>query len=148
MPEFRAAGVQLAIENHDRFPASVLAQLVEHLGPDQAGICLDTVNSFGALEGPEVVVDTLAPYTLNLHVKDFTIVRADSLMGFVINGCPAGTGRLNVPWLLDRLAAAGRDVNAIVELWTPFGPNLEATIAREREWADESVRRLRQFIPE
>ena len=46
MPEFRAAGIQLAVENHDRFPASVLARLVERLGPDQAGICLDTVNSF------------------------------------------------------------------------------------------------------
>ena len=147
MPEFRAAGIQLAVENHDRFPASVLARLVERLGPDQAGICLDTVNSFGALEGPEVVVETLAPYTLNLHVKDFTIARVDSLMGFVINGCPAGTGRLNVPWLLERLAAAGRDVNAIVELWTPFGPTLEATLARECAWAEESVGRLRQFIP-
>ena len=148
LPRFAEAGVKLAIENHDRFTSATLAAMVEQLGPEQVGICLDTVNSFGAMEGPEVVVKTLAPYTLNLHVKDFTIARVSSQMGFVINGCAAGQGRLNVPWLLDQLRAAGRDVNAILELWTPFGPTLDDTIAREAAWAEESVRGLRRFIPD
>ena len=51
MPEFADAGVKLALENHDRFPVRTLAWMVEQLGADQTGICLDTVNSFGALEG-------------------------------------------------------------------------------------------------
>ncbi len=148
LPRFADVGVKLAIENHDRFASATLARIVEDLGREQVGICLDTVNSFGALEGPEIVVLTLAPYTLNLHVKDFTIARVDSQMGFVVNGCAAGQGRLKVPWLLDQLRAAGRDVNAILELWTPFGPTLEDTIAREAAWAEESVRYLRSFIPD
>lgn len=148
LPCFAEAGVKLAIENHDRFSSAALARIVEELGPDHSGICLDTVNSFGALEGPEIVVKTLAPYTLNLHVKDFTIARVSSQMGFVINGCAAGQGRLNVPWLLDQLRAAGRDVNAILELWTPFGPTLDDTLAREAAWAEISVRYLRQIIPD
>lgn len=147
LPRFADAGVKLAIENHDRFRSAALARVIEQLGPHRAGVCLDTVNSFGSLEGPEVVVRTLAPYTLNLHVKDFTIARVSSQMGFVIEGCPAGRGRLDIPWLLDQLRAAGRDVNAILELWTTFGPTLEATLAREAAWAEESVRFLRQFIP-
>jgi len=142
------AGIRLAIENHDRLPSRELAGIIERLGPQHAGICLDTVNSFGALEGPEVVVETLAPYTLNLHVKDFTIARVSSQMGFVVNGCAAGQGRLNVPWLLERLRAAGRDVNAILELWTPQGATIQETIAREAAWADESVRYLRKLIPD
>jgi 3-oxoisoapionate decarboxylase len=145
---FAGAGVKLAIENHDRFTACQLAGVVESLGPAHVGICLDTVNSFGALEGPELVVKTLAPYTLNLHVKDFTIARVSSQMGFVISGCAAGQGRLNVPWLLDQLSAAGRDVNAVLELWTPFGPTLDETLAREAAWAEEGVRYLRRFVPE
>ena len=144
---FANAGVKIALENHDRFTAATLAGIVESLGRDNAGICLDTVNSFGALEGPEVVVKTLAPYTLNLHVKDFTIQRVSSKMGFVVDGCPAGRGRLNTPWLLEQLRTAGRDPNAIIELWTPFGPTLEATIEREGQWAIESVKYLRQYIP-
>lgn len=145
---FADAGVKLALENHDRFSSATLAEIVEALGTGQVGICLDTVNSFGALEGPEVVVKTLAPYTLNLHVKDFTIQRVNSQMGFAVNGCAAGQGRLNVPWLLEQLRAAGREVNAILELWTPFGPTLEETLERERVWAEQSVSYLRTLIPD
>jgi len=140
--------VRLAIENHDRFSARTLAEMVEQLGPEQVGICLDTVNSFGALEGPQAVVATLAPYALNLHLKDFTIRRVSSQMGFVVAGCPAGRGRLNVPWLLEQLRAAGRDVNAIIELWTPLGTSLEETTQQELAWAQESVAYLRQYIPD
>ena len=145
---FAAAGVKLAIENHDRFSTRTLVEIVERLGPEHVGICLDTVNSFGALEGPEVVVERLAPYALNLHVKDFTIARVNGSMGFVVEGCPAGEGRLDVPWLLERLRAARRDVNAILELWTPRDASLEETIGREAAWARASVAYLRRLIPD
>ena len=69
-------------------------------------------------------------------------------MGFVVSGAPAGQGRLNVPWLLEQLRAAGRDVNAILELWTPFGLGLDETIARERAWAEQSIAYLRKYIPD
>jgi 3-oxoisoapionate decarboxylase len=145
---FRAAGMRLAIENHDRFSAAVLREMVEALGTDWAGICLDTVNSFGALEGPGVVVRELARHTLSLHIKDFTIRRVPSQMGFVVEGCPAGEGRLDVGWLLGELCRAGREVNAVVELWTPWMGSLDETIRRESEWAEASVGRMREWIPD
>jgi 3-oxoisoapionate decarboxylase len=144
---FSQAGIRLAIENHDRMPSSTLVGIVEALGPSVVGICLDTVNSLGCLEGPDVVVKTLAPYTLNLHVKDFTLQRTNSQMGFVVAGCPAGQGRLDVPWILGQLRSAGRDVNAIIELWTPAGPTLDETLSREASWAQQSVEYLRRYIP-
>jgi 3-oxoisoapionate decarboxylase len=144
---YEEAGVRIGIENHDRFSVRVLAGIVERLGPGRVGIVLDTVNSLGALEGPELVVETLGPYTLNLHLKDFVIQRVPSQMGFSVTGCPVGEGRLDVPWLLDRLRAAGRDVNAIIELWPPFQSTLEATIRLEQEWVESSVRHLRRWIP-
>lgn len=147
LPEFRRAAVKPALENHDRFSAGTLAGIIEEAGREEVGICLDTVNSFGALEGPEVVVRTLAPYTVNLHLKDFAIERVASNLGFTITGKPAGSGRLDVPWLLARLRAEGRDVNAILESWPPFGPDLEATITRERAWAESGVQAMRAFIP-
>lgn len=144
---FADGGIKLAIENHDRFSSASLAQIVEELGTEHVGICLDTVNSFGAMEGPEVVVRTLAPYTLNLHVKDFTIRRVPSQMGFVVSGSSAGTGRLNVPWLLQTVKEAGARPNAILELWTPW-ENLEKTIQQEAAWVEESVSYMRRFLPE
>lgn len=148
---FEAAGVILAIENHDRFTSAELAGMVRALGP-WCGICLDTVNSFGALEGPRVVLEQLGPLTVNLHVKDFTIYRAGHKMGFTIEGRPAGQGRLDVPWLLDELRRqerwnGGQPRSAILELWTPPEPDIEATVAKERRWAEESVAYLRALIP-
>lgn len=148
LPEFADHGVRIALENHDRMTSGELAGLVETLGPDRVGICLDTVNSFGALEGPEVVVERLAPFTCCLHVKDFTIRRVEHQMGFVIEGCAAGQGRLHVPWLLDRLQRdAPGPFNAILECWVTPEATLEATIARETVCREASLAYLRPRIP-
>ena len=69
-------------------------------------------------------------------------------LGFTIEGRPVGQGVLDVPWLLARMRAFGRDVNAILEQWTPPEETVEATIAKEAAWAAESVAYLRQFIPD
>ena len=136
---FEHADVRIAIENHDRFKASTLAQIIERIGSRFVGICLDTVNSFGASEGPDVVVSTLAPFVINVHIKDYVVHRASHKMGFTIEGRPAGRGQLNVNGLLESLERHGRDPNLILELWTPPEPTLEATIAKESEWARQSV---------
>ena len=157
VPEFQCARVCLAIENHDRFPAKVLARIIERIGSPYVGICLDTVNSFSALEVPEAVVETLRPWVVNLHVKDFAIRRASHMMGFIVEGRPAGQGQLNVSWLLQALGDQVRErqaqnldacePNAILELWTPPEQTLSDTIAKEEAWAAISVAYLRQSIP-
>lgn len=148
MPDFEAANVQLAIENHDRFRAETLVQIIEQVGSDHLGICLDTVNSFGALEGPGVVVPALAPWVVNLHIKDFVVVRAGHQMGFTIEGRPAGQGQLDVPAVLATLHAHGRDPNAVLELWTPPETSIAATLEKEADWAISSVAYLRTLIPD
>jgi sugar phosphate isomerase/epimerase len=147
VPEFERADVCIAVENHDRFPAKVLAEIIRRVESDHVGVCLDTVNSFGALEGPEVVLGTLGPHVVNLHIKDFAVYRASHTMGFSIEGRPTGQGRLNVPWLLQALRDWGRDPNAILELWTPPENELKATIRKEEVWAAQSVEYLRTLIP-
>ena len=146
VPEFEKSGVILAMENHDRFSAAGIARIIENVGSAHCGVCLDTVNSFGALEGPAQVVATLGPLCVNLHVKEFTIVRASHSMGFTVEGRPAGQGMLNVPWLLGELRKMGRDPNAIIELWTPPSATIEQTIAMEDDWTEQSVKYLRGFI--
>jgi len=146
VPELEAARVTLGIENHDRFRAHDLADIVRRVDSPHVGICLDTVNSFGALEGPEVVVSTLGPYVVNLHLKDFAIFRAAQMMGFIIQGRPLGQGRTDIPWLLQMLADHGRDVNAIIELWTPDQGAVEDNIALEAAWAAASVAHARRYI--
>jgi len=146
MPEFEDAGVTLAIENHDRLKAKTLAEIIQALDSKYAGICLDTVNSFGALEGPDVVIDTLGPFVVNLHVKDFTIARLSHNMGFELTGSPAGQGMLDVLSLMGRLEDSGRAFNAILEVWTPYTDNVEDTIKKEVAWVEQSITYLKEVI--
>lgn len=139
---FRDHGITLAIENHDRFRAQELADLVQSLG-DWTGVCLDTINSFGALEGPAVVLKTLAPLAVNLHLKDFAIRRMDHNLGFVIEGRPAGAGQLDVLDLLDLLERYQRVDTVVLELWTPPAPSLRETVDKEEHWARNSIDYLR-----
>ena len=146
VPHLERTGVVLAVENHDRIPVETMARIMERVGSRHVGICLDTVNSFGALEGTSAVVEALGPWTVNLHLKEFAVERLDHRMGFTIEGRPLGSGRLDVPWLLARLRDLGRDPNAILEQWTPRGDTVEATLSREAEWVRRSIAYARRFI--
>jgi len=140
-------GPTLALENHDRFPARTLRGIVEAVGSDRVGICLDTANSLGAGEGLGEVAATLAPCTVNLHVKDFAVERLPHGMGFTVTGRPAGAGQMDLPFVLEQLAPYGRCRTAILELWTPPEPTLEATVTKEAEWASASLDFLRLLFP-
>ena len=48
--------------------------------------------------------------------------------------------------LLERLHGFGCEFNAILELWPPPERDIEATVAKEAQWAMESVAYLRQYI--
>jgi sugar phosphate isomerase/epimerase len=144
LPAFEQAGVTIAIENHDRFKVQTLVDIVRALNSRFVGICLDTVNSFGALEDPVRVVEALSPYVVNLHIKDFRVRRANHNMGFVVEGTPAGQGMLDLPRLLEQLRP--RDFNAILELWPPPEVDTDATAAKEEVWVQSSVKHLRQYI--
>ncbi len=145
-PEFRKRNIKLAIENHDRFKAREFEKMVTAAGTDWTGICLDSVNSMGAGEGFETVSEILIPYTINLHIKDFTIRRMEHKMGIIIEGRPAGSGMLNIPGLVSKLNATGKCSSAILELWTPPAESIEATITKEENWAEESIQYLKSLI--
>lgn len=140
-------GAVLALENHDRFPARILRGIVESTGSDRVGICLDTANSLGAGEGLETVLRELAPLAFNLHLKDFTVTRLPYLMGFTVEGRPAGGGVLDIPALLRSLSPHGRCATAVLESWTPPESRIEDTLAKEAVWVGLSVGYLRPLFP-
>ncbi len=144
LPTLTKAGVTLGLENHDRLLAREFAGIIERAGSAQVGICLDSVNSMGAGEGLLEVVRTLAPYTVNLHLKDFGVQRLPHLMGFQIDGRPAGRGMLNIPWLVEQVNQFGHCQTAILEQWVVPELTIEATIAKEAAWAEESIMYLKE----
>jgi 3-oxoisoapionate decarboxylase len=145
LPLLTKHNVTLGIENHDRFKATELASIMDAIAHDQVGICLDCVNSLGAGEGLDWTSDVLAPYTVNLHIKDFRIQRLPHKMGFLVTGTPAGDGMMNVPLLLEKLSRYNRCKSAVLEQWMEPEKNVEDTIGKEERWAQAGVSYLAQL---
>jgi len=145
LPTLEGAGVRLGFEN-GKIPAVELRAALEAVGSSWFGIVLDTVNSLAVPEGWKHVAEVLAPYTISLHMKEFVVQRVWSMMGFVVEGRPAGKGQVDLPWLLGLLRAAGSDCNMILELWPPEQKTRQETIELEQAWVVESIQYLRQYV--
>ena len=143
---FENALIHLAIENHEMYSYRDLAALIGRFASPYLGVCLDTVNSLGRGEGVEEVSKALLPYTACLHVKDFTVIRGGTDMGFSVVGTPAGQGKLNIPEQLARLKTHRPEASIVLELWTPFAESAENTVALQEDWAEQSIAFLKEVL--
>ncbi len=145
LPVLEQEGIKLAIEN-GKLPAADLRAALDELHSPYVGVVLDMVNSLAVPEGWKEATRLLAPHTMCVHYKDFTIQRAWHMMGFICEGTPSGKGLVEIEWLFETLKASPYDYNVIIELWPPELPDLEDTITLEQQWAMESVSYLRKYI--
>ncbi|MEO5590987.1 MAG: TIM barrel protein [Chitinophagaceae bacterium] len=146
LPFLRDKNIQLAIENHDRFPAAVLEQIILATDTDYVAICLDTANSIGSGESIRETVSILAPYTVNLHLKDILIKRAEHKMGFIVEGIAAGDGMLDIPWIINQLLPYNKCKTAILECWSNPEATMEATLVKEKQFAGKSIEYLKTIL--
>ncbi|MBE0696497.1 MAG: sugar phosphate isomerase/epimerase [Anaerolineaceae bacterium] len=146
IPLLEREKICLGIEN-GRIPAADLRAALDQINSPYVGIVLDMVNSLAVPEGWKEATCQLAPHTMCVHYKDFTIRRAWHMMGFICDGTPSGKGMVETGWLLDTLKTSPYDFNVIIELWVPEQDTLDETIALEQAWAVESVSYLRRFMP-
>jgi sugar phosphate isomerase/epimerase len=147
VPLLEREGIKLAIEN-GRTPAAELSAALDAIGSRNVGVVLDMVNSLAVPEGWKEVTRILAPYTMCVHYKDFTIKRAWHMMGFICEGTPSGQGMVATDWLLETLKVSPYDFNVIIEVWAPEQETIDQTAALEQDWAAQSVAYLRGFIPD
>ena len=148
LPAYETESVSIGIENHDRFTCSELIGILDEVGRSSVGICLDTVNSFGAMENPWTVIDSLAQYALNVHVKDFRISRPFHNMGFLVEGTPAGEGFLDIRYLLDNPHIQKNKPSFILESWVTPGKSMDETLDKERRWLDKGISFLKSIQKE
>ncbi len=142
--KFEEEDITIVIENHDKHKVDELISITQSVKSESLKICIDTVNSLGALESPAFVIDKLSPYVGNIHIKDFEIERVGHQMGFSIVGTPAGYGMLDCSKVIK--LAIEKDVNLILELWTPYMDNIGETIEKEENWAKQSIEYIKQVI--
>jgi sugar phosphate isomerase/epimerase len=144
LPAYEAAGVSLALETYEQVPTATLVALIEQLGSDRLGICLDPANTVAALENPREVVERCAPYVLNMHVKDFAFTRRDGWVGFTLAGAELGTGLLDYEHLMTTVDPETRGINRIVEHWLPWQGALDETVRLEDAWNTRNLSYLKE----
>jgi sugar phosphate isomerase/epimerase len=140
LPGYEDAGVTLALETYEQLPTRDLVALVETIASPRLGICLDPANCVANLEHPRDVIAACAPYTVDVHVKDFAFTRRDGWVGFTLAGAVCGTGLLD----LGAVLAVAPDAARIVEHWLPWQGDDETTAAREEEWTTATLDYLKE----
>ena len=98
------SGVKLAVENHGGdLQAREMITLVEGMGRDVSGVCLDSGNPVWMLEDPHMTLEMLAPYTLTSHIRDSAVWRVPE--GIAVRWVNMGDGNVDIDgWIKKFLA--------------------------------------------
>ncbi|MBI3315919.1 MAG: sugar phosphate isomerase/epimerase [Candidatus Omnitrophica bacterium] len=89
-PLARNAGIKIAIENHQDVTSEELIRLIQEVGQDVLGVNFDTGSALATCEDPVEFASAIAPYLLNLHLKDYRL--ASGPQGFRLVRCSLGHG--------------------------------------------------------
>jgi sugar phosphate isomerase/epimerase len=112
-----AAGVNLALENHQDLASEELLHLCETIDSPRFGITLDTGNPLATAEDPLVFARRTAPFIKNVHLKDYRIYPSQE--GYRLSRCPLGQGVIEFPALFSILDAIGRELPMPIEVGAP-----------------------------
>jgi sugar phosphate isomerase/epimerase len=145
LPAYEAAGVDLALETYEQVATTALVELVETIGSDRLGICLDPANTIARLENPSDVIERSAPHVKNVHVKDFQFTRQDGWVGFNLVGAELGTGLLDYSHELRTVDPDARGINRIVEHWLPWQGSFDETAAMENTWTATALQYMKEY---
>ena len=116
-PVLRAHESRINIETHGDITTFEVIRLIEDVGPDIAGFCLDTANLFCQCEHPTRGAQRAAPYVHMTHIKDAMITFTDT--GYRRQSLPPGRGVL--------------DWRAILPILAEYEPNLKLSI-EDHKW--------------
>jgi sugar phosphate isomerase/epimerase len=143
LPAYEASGVDLALETYEQVATAELVGLIERIGSDRLGVCLDPANVVARLELPRDCVEATASVVKNVHVKDFAFARQPGWVGFTYGGAAMGDGLHDYPHLLETVRPRERGINEVVEHWLSWQGDAETTIRTEREWTRTTIEYLR-----
>ncbi|NKX49675.1 TIM barrel protein [Arthrobacter deserti] len=143
LPDFGAAGVKIAVETYEQVPTADVLEVIRRVGSAHLRVCSDPANTVAALEMPREVIDAVAPYVLNMHIKDFAFRRKEGWVGFTYSGAPLGEGLLDYDYMVRKLQPGERNINQIIEHWLPWQDSGEETVRLENQWTRQSLDFLR-----
>jgi sugar phosphate isomerase/epimerase len=121
-PQFRDAGLKVAIENHKDLQAWETREVIEGAGKDWVGSYLDTGNPVFVIEDPLTTVDVLGPYALCVHLRDSVVYECPN--GAMVQWVPLGQGDVDFHDIVQRVHALKPDAYVYIKPITGRPPHL------------------------
>ena len=85
----------LGLENHKDWTAEEMPGLFRQYSSEYFGACIDFGNNVSLLDSPMELIEALAPYVINTHIKDMAVEEYPE--GFLLSEVPLGTGIVDLP---------------------------------------------------
>jgi sugar phosphate isomerase/epimerase len=99
------SGIKLAVENHGGdLQAREMKMMVEAVGTDVMGVCLDSGNPVWMLEDPHMTLETLIPYAETSHVRDSAVWKVPE--GIAVRWVNMGDGNVDIDGWIQKFIKA------------------------------------------
>jgi sugar phosphate isomerase/epimerase len=119
------AGIKLAVENHGGdLQAREMKMMIEAVGPDVMGVCLDSGNPVWMLEDPHMTLETLIPYTETCHVRDSAVWKVPE--GIAVRWVNMGEGNVDIDGWIRKFIQAKPGLPIIFENLVSGNPRVHA----------------------
>ena len=145
IPTIEKYGIPIALENHTETYADEILWLVDSVNHPLVQVCVDTVNSFGVLEGPEIAVKKLAHRAICNHFCDHKLSRDQ--YGARFHGVAIGDGDIDVQKVLDLIRRVSPTDKITFEIeWDMENDSFEEAKAKQLDACIRSIRYLRDVL--
>jgi sugar phosphate isomerase/epimerase len=119
------SGVKLAVENHGGdLQAREMKMMVEAVGPDVMGVCLDSGNPVWMLEDPHMTLEMLIPYAETCHVRDSAVWKVPQ--GIAVRWVNMGDGNVDIDGWIRKFIQAKPGLPIIFENLVSANPRIHA----------------------
>jgi sugar phosphate isomerase/epimerase len=117
------AGVKLAVENHGGdLQAREMKMMIEAIGTDIMGVCLDSGNPVWMLEDPHFTLETLIPYAETSHVRDSAVWKVPE--GIAVRWVNMGEGNVDIDGWIRKFVTAKPGLPIVFENLVSGAPRI------------------------
>ena len=108
------SGIKLAVENHGGdLQAREMKMMIEAVGRDVMGVCLDSGNPVWMLEDPHMTLEMLIPYAETSHVRDSAVWKVPE--GIAVRWVNMGDGNVDIDGWIKKFIQAKPGLPMIFE---------------------------------
>ena len=119
------SGVKLAVENHGGdLQAREMKMMIEAVGADVMGVCLDSGNPVWMLEDPHMTLEMLIPYAETCHVRDSAVWKVPE--GIAVRWVNMGDGNVDIDGWIRKFIQAKPGLPIIFENLVSASPRIHA----------------------